>query len=404
MKKIFMLLTALVAWSSSAWADGLTVQNISIPQGGEATLEIALENPTTEFAAFQFNVRLANGIAVALNNKGKLAFEKGDRLDEDFTLGMSQPNPEMNTFRVLGYYTETQAISGTSGAIIKVTLKADASLTVGSELDCKLTEINLTEPNETKHIPDDISFKVTIGEHADTRVILDEMSTTAPKAATGVDVRVKRTINANEWSTICLPFAMTNDQIVAAFGEMGTGWKLADFQGSDATEDDDENVIGLSVKFGKATAIEANHPYLIKVGEAVTSFTVDGVDIDPDEEPYLKVKRDYFYGTYVAETLVPEESLYLFGNTFYYSKGDTKMKGYRGYFDLREVLTEMEDANTHILLVYDDETTSIGEINAPNVLEGAVYNLNGQFFGTDVDLQSLPKGIYTVDGKKVVNY
>ncbi len=420
MKKTFMLLTALVAWCSSAWAEGLTVQNISIPQGGEATLEIALENATTEFAAFQFNLQLGNGITVALNNKGKLDFEKGERLDDDFTLSMSQPDPDVNSFRVLGYYTETQAISGTSGVIIKVTLKADASLTVGTDLDCKLTETNLTEPDETKHMPDDITFTVTIGEPADTRVILDEASTTVPSAATGVDVRVKRTIKANEWSTICLPFAMSTAQLDAAFGEMGTGWMLADFQGVESETDAGENVVGISINFGKATAIEANHPYLIKVSEAVSSFTVDGVEIDPEEEPSVDkdeyrtgagTKKDpyvyhynSFVGSYVKDTEVPELCLFLNGNKFYYSSGATKMKAFRGYFDFYDVLSEVENANSRVLLVWDGQATAIAEIDVPNVLKGAVYNLNGQFMGTDVDMKSLPQGVYTVDGKKVVNY
>ena len=64
MKKIFMLLTALVAYCGGALADGLEVKDVNISQGGEATLEIALENPVTEFAAFQFNVELADGITI----------------------------------------------------------------------------------------------------------------------------------------------------------------------------------------------------------------------------------------------------------------------------------------------------------------------------------------------------
>ena len=62
-----MLLTALVAYCSGAMADGLEVQDVNISQGGEATLEIALENPVTAFTAFQFDVELAEGITVATN-------------------------------------------------------------------------------------------------------------------------------------------------------------------------------------------------------------------------------------------------------------------------------------------------------------------------------------------------
>ena len=42
-------------------------------------------------------------------------------------------------------------------------------------------------------------------------------------------VRVKRTINANEWSTICLPFAITAEQVKGVFGD---DVQLGDFTGA----------------------------------------------------------------------------------------------------------------------------------------------------------------------------
>lgn len=419
MKKILMLLTALAAWCSSAMADGLVVQNVIVSQGGAAILDIALDNPTNEYAAFQFNIQLAEGITVATNDKGKLVYERGDRLDEDFSLSMSLLNQESNTYRVLGYYTETQAITGTSGTIIRVTIQADASLLVSSEHTCQLTAINLTEPDETKHTPDPISFKVTIDSPADGRLILSETATTAPEAATGVNVRVKRTIKADQWSTICLPFAMTKAQVEAAFGDFeNEDVILADFTGIETEYDTDDNVISICVKFNyEVEAIEANHPYLIKVKEAVSEFTVDGVDINPANEP--SVNRDekavnmfntwiYFYnrfvGTYVANTDVPQNCLFLNNSKFYYSTGSTKMKAFRAYFKFLDVLPDIEASQANIRLSFDDRTTTINEIDVPNVLKGVLYNLNGQLVGKDVNLSTLPKGIYVVDGKKVEKY
>lgn len=426
MKKIIMLLAVLAAWCSRTAAEGLTVQAITIPKGGEATLSIGLENSTIEFAAFQFNLDLVEGVTVALNEKSKLDYVKGDRLDDDFTLSMSQPVADVNTFRVLGYYTETQAIPGKDGTIVRMTLKADATLEVGTELSCKLSAINLTEPDETKHTPADVSFIITVGEPAETRVLLDENSTTALEASSGVvDVRIKRTINADEWSTLVLPFDMSTEQLNTAFGEMGTGWMLADFQGVEATVDAYENTVGISVKFDKATAIEANHPYLIKVSEAVSSFTVDGVEIEPEEEPSVDrdewvtgsgTKKDpyvyhynSFVGTYQADTEVPALSLFLNGNMFYYSNGATRMKAFRAYFDFYDVLTEVESpaasARSRAVLVYNDgTTTTIEDTSILDGLNGAIYSLNGQFMGTGVNMKSLPKGIYTMNGKKVTNY
>ena len=98
-----------------------------------------------------------------------------------------------------------------------------------------------------------MEFTITIGEPVELRTVLDELSTEAPEAATGIDVRVRRTIKANEWSTLCLPFAMTAEQVTAAFGNEV---KVGDFTG--CTVDDETG--NITVNFTEVTSIEANHP------------------------------------------------------------------------------------------------------------------------------------------------
>ena len=406
-----MLLTAFVAWCGSALADGLTVQNISVPKGGEATLVIELENSTTEYAAFQFDVQLAEGIAVSTNDKGKLAYERGTRLDEDFTLGMSQPDPESNSFRVLGYYTETAAIPGTNGAVISIKLKAEGSLETGTSHECKLTGINLTETDGTKHKPADITFNVTI--KATEYTILDETSTTAPEASDGeVNVKVKRTIKANEWSTLVLPFDMTEEQVKEALGE---DVQLAEFTDYEAEYDGDD-VTSLTVNFEATDLTEGfygNYPYLVKTSKKITEFIVT-TTIDPDESdavaeydngktgPKRKVYGSLI-GTYHAGEAIPANGLFLNGNKFWYSSGKTKIKAFRAYFMLVDVLSSA-GGEAKIRITVDEKPTKIEGIGEPNVIQGAVYNVNGQLVGNDLDLNSQPKGIYFVDGKKVVNY
>lgn len=405
MKRKFMLLTALAALCCSAWADGLVVQDISIPMGGESTLLIALENSSTEFSAFQFNVQLAEGITVAVNEKGRLVYEKGDRLDEDFTLSMSQPDPEVNFFRVLGYYTETHAIAGTKGVIVKMTLKADASLAEGNSFVCKLTGINLTEPNETKHTPDDITFNVTIKTKE--LVILDETSSIAPvKSDDEVDVKVKRTIKANEWSTLVLPFDMTELQLKEA---LGYDVQLAEFTDYEAEYDDDDNVTGLTVNFSATDLSEGfygNYPYLVKTSKDITEFLVT-VTIDPKETDAVaeydngksgKQRKVYgsLIGTYHAGDAIPANGLFLSSNKFWYSTGKTKIMAYRAYFIFNDVLSGVNDAAVKMVVNIDDEETKVEGISS-NVCKGAVYDLSGR------KLERLPqKGIFIENGKKVM--
>ena len=403
MKKIFMLLTALVAYCGGAMADGLEVQDVNISQGGEATLEIALENPVTEFAAFQFNVELANGITVATNDKGKFVYEKGARLDEEFSLSLSQPDALVNTYRVLGYYTETQPIPSTTGAVVKITIKADAALAVGTTHVCKLSAINLTETNETKHTPDDITFNVKITEK--TYTILDETSTTAPAASGGpVDIQVKRTIKANEWSTLVLPFDMTEAQLKEA---LGSDVKLAEFEDYEAEYTGDD-VTGLTVNFVATDLTEGfygNYPYLVKTSKDITEFIVTST-IDPDEEGAV-VEYDNgksgkqrkvlgsLIGTYHAGGAIPNNGLFLSGNKFWYSAGATKIKAFRAYFMLNEVLSGVAEAKVRFMV--DEDAAAIEGIT-PDMENGVWYTLDGR----QLNGKPTEKGVYIVDGKKVL--
>ena len=66
-----------------------------------------------------------------------------------------------------------------------------------------------------------------------------------------------------------------------------------------------------------------------------------------------------------------------------------------------DVLSSME-AEAKMRFIVDEQPTTIEGIGTSNVLKGSVYNMNGQLVGKDLDVNTLPKGIYFVDGKKVV--
>ena len=403
MKKIFMLLIALVAYCGGAMADGLEVQDVNISQGGEATLEIALENPVTPFTAFQFDVELAEGITVATNDKGKFVYEKGERLDEAFSLMLAQPNALVNTYRVLGYYTVTQPIPSTTGAIVKITIKADATLAIGTTHVCKLSAINLTEPNETKHSPAAITFNVKITEK--TYTILDETSTTAPVASGGpVDIKVKRTIKANEWSTLVLPFYMKEAQLKEA---LGSDVKLAEFVDYEAEYTGDD-VTGLTVNFVATDLAEGfygNYPYLVKTSKDITEFIVTST-IDPNEKGAV-VEYDNgrtgknrkvlgsLIGTYHAGDVIPNNGLFLSGNKFWYSVGATKIKAFRAYFMLIEVLSRVAEAKVRFIV--GEDATAIEGIT-PYMEDGVWYTLDGR----QLNGKPTEKGVYIVNNKKVI--
>ena len=285
------------------------------------------------------------------------------------------------------------------------------NFTVGSDVatgdyDVTLKNLWFGYGTSSKDYLADVSFKVkVVARHT---IVLDENSTTAPSEATDVNVRVLRTLTAGNWSSICLPFAMTEEQVKTAFGD---DVQVADFTGCEATYDEaGENIVALKVNFSNVAAMEANHPYIIKVGTDLTEFSVVGVDIDPsdelsvdcDEDRYKRNGKWYydynsFIGTYETGTEVPESALFLSGNKFWYSTGNTTTKAFRGYFAFYMVLSDLSSADSRIALSFDDkEASAIVQVGMERELSGKVLDLLGR------QVEKPRKGLYVKDGRKVI--
>lgn len=287
-------------------------------------------------------------------------------------------------------------LQGTSGVLVEIPVVADNNLVVGTQLSGNLENVKLGQTDQTSINSTGIQFDVDIVDY----ILLDENSITEPVASeTAKKVKVKRTIKAGEWSTICLPFDMTEDRFYEIFGNDA---KLAYFTGYSPTKVDN-NVTGITINFEDEDFSEGfigNYPYMIKISNDVSAFTLT-TSIGPDEVKagYKPGKKEIgrFIGKYQAETLVPVDNLFLSGNKFYYSAGKTKMKAFRAYFDLDDVLAEVTSANSRVFMSFGDETKVV-ELKDGRI-EGlkSCYNLKGQRVEKPVK-----KGVYIRDGKKVV--
>jgi len=397
MKKSFLLFAVLLAAITNVFADNtLIVPAVTIPQGGNGVINIELNNDKA-YTAFTMKLTLPKGITYD-------SYVKSSRFAESHSVSAT-PTDQIISFGCLS--TSNESIAGNSGTLLQVNIAADAELTVGTTLTAVLSNADFSTTSGEETLAD-VNISIVIGEPADTRTVLDENSAVAPTASDGaVDVLVKRTIKAGNWSTICLPFAMTEAQVKSAFGN---DVQLADFTGYDTTEDADENIVGITVNFAAATAIEANHPYIIKVSSDVAEFSVNEVEVNPGEATVAAIKRgrkqwSEMTGVY-EPTTIDENVLVLSNNKFYYSTGNTKMKPFRAYFDFYDVLTEVENAsaNSRIRMSFggDGNTTKIKNVDSLQTNSGRVYSIKGQFMGEDIEIESLPKGLYIVNGKKIV--
>ena len=398
-KTLILTLASLMSIGHAMASDLLTVSDVSLPQGGEAVVEICCSFET-QFKGYQLDVVLDDGISLVLNNSG-LPYGENGFSGTDHSISSS--NPSNGKYRFIVTSNSGQLLPN-SGSLLIFKVIGTGSETIGKTFNGTITASEFTASSNTAQNLPDVNFSISIVEN---RVLLDETSTSVPQAATGVNIQVKRTIPANEWSTICLPFAMSEAQVKAAFGD---DVQLGDFTGYDITNDGG-NITGIEMKFDKSiTAIEANHPYIIKVSTPITEFTVDGVTIDPDDEPCVeqdngltgrkRVVYSGFYGNYIAGFSLAEMAddfpLFLSGNKLWYATSVTQsMKAFRGYFWLTDVLSEVEGANARIIMSFDDDNTT-GITNICGETDSQYYNLQG------LPVEAPAKGMYIHNGKVVI--
>lgn len=405
MKKILVAIMAVFTFMVNSFAqDKIEIKDVQIPEKGSANLEVNLISEQRSYIAFQFDLKLPAGISAKANASNLT--DRATSVSDGWSVFFKQVDAANNIYNCVAYNGDNAAISGTSGTVLNIVLTAaDNETLVQGYTGVGTITGAIMSTKEQKYQSAEGTFNIEIIEN---RIELNETVGVTDETPTGVqNVRVNRTIKAGNWNTICLPFAMTADQVKTAFGN---GVKLADFIGCEGDGNQNTASTSIKVKFNTVDAIEANHPYLIKVEEALTSFTADEVTISPDEENAIvqkdktsrPVAYNSFVGTYNPSTIIPIGCLFLNSNKFYYSNGNSKLKAFRAYFDFGvNWLEEAPYAESKIEIFVDDDATSIDGIGYQRITEG-VYDLSGRKIQLkDGDLNKLQKGVYIIDGKKV---
>ena len=403
MKKFIFSIMALFATVSLSAADNLTLGDVTVAQGKSALLPINITSVERSYRGFQFLLTLPDGFTVTD------VVNAADRTSDVFTLDFKEQSTK-GVYQILVYNTKNQYFTGTEGAVAYINITAAEDQAVG-EYTGKVSSVVMS--TDQSWYFDESEFKITVTD----RIVLEETSTELPTEIENVNVTVKRTIKANEWGTICLPFAMTQEQAFAAFGSDAEFGYFADYEvdGGEGSVSKTQifDASSITINFDKedlSAGFDANIPYLIKVTKDIEFFNVDGVTIEPDEENALieynngkngSKKEVYgnFYGTLHAGISIPENGLFLSGGNFWYSKGLTKIKAFRGYFVLNNILTDLSSGSVKVNI--DGEATSIDGMHIQYATDG-VYDLSGRKIQLENgDLNKLQKGVYIIDGKKV---
>ena len=196
------------------------------------------------------------------------------------------------------------------------------------------------------------------------------------------NVTLSRTFPAG-WSTICLPFATTT----AAFGEEV---KAQEF----ASADDN------GLNFEEVTKLDANKPYLIYFPSETTTPVYLSADVKTTTPESVTFGDFTFCGSYEASiSMAGKYGVADQGNVQKLMLGGegSTLKATRAYF------TKSGNQPAMININLDGNATGIENIEQNQADIYDVYNLQGQLIRKNAtSLNGLAKGIYIVNGKKVM--
>ena len=389
MKKLFTLTLALLCSCLTAVYAANYVG--SKPEAGksyyllnvaEGKFLSAADNGTLTLGGAKLAVTVttnANGFQVLTTNKGDLA---------GVLLGKARCNGQ-------GAYNEwtLSLLNTTSNGYALGCRSKEASNTEWLYYSSVLQDVR-TQPYKPSNILTIAQWQFISEEQLkDPVVILDEKLESYSTPSTGsAEVHLKRTFSANSWNSLCVPFAISDDEVKTQFGNDA---KVAEFTGATAT----------TLEFSTCTGIEAGKPYLVYIPKGATQpeyFTFKGVShfagTPTDVVQHGSANEKTTFHGYFYKSTAPKGSYVLRKNLVYHLVSDMDIKGFRAVLidgtATQRVFTQWS---------LDGTTTGIGNIDATVIQRYNVYNTNGQMVRhAATSLDDLPHGVYIVNGKKVI--
>ena len=267
------------------------------------------------------------------------------------------------------------------------------------------------EEDENAPVVDNIKYK----EEADNNQV-----TSTPDGHVA-KVSINRTFKAGVWSTCVLPFSLNMSQVDAIFGDT---YRFGNENGTEILYFDrvDENGKVWFVRHAYNTIV-ANKPFLIKPTKDVNGINT----ADCAEYPYVIIEApkdgkpaawcegsgySWVSGYNNKEMIVSNGDGFIAtdGSFMTYTGSPAPLKGFRGYLKKDSgtaakilsvgVGSNVDSDNTTTLidnLIIDNDANA-----SQGISDGKVYNINGQVVGNGKSLNTLPSGVYIINGKKYI--
>lgn len=206
-----------------------------------------------------------------------------------------------------------------------------------------------------------------------------------------VDVELKRELYAKEWNSICLPFNVSADQVVAAWG---ADTKVLEFT----------STTGNKLNLTERAVIKAGTPYFIQPGHVSNDHTYTFTDIETatwdrsGKVPSVTIKPIKLTGFYSPSELPSRCYVFGDGNKLYHLTSAMPADGFRCYFQ------DLSGSDPQLTWGIDDNTTGIDgtfvKPEAPKV--GNIYTVNGQLVRRNSTAAGLAPGVYIMNGIKLI--
>lgn len=149
----------LLIFVGRTYADNLAVDQVTIRKGGTMKVGIALENPFLQYVAFQFDLKLPDGISIANNEEGEPDCSLNEERINNHRLSVEYKGS--GVYRLLAFSFPVKEFSGTDGNLVYVTLEADKEAIIG-DLIGEIKSQVFTGSDNIEYKWEDISFVISV--------------------------------------------------------------------------------------------------------------------------------------------------------------------------------------------------------------------------------------------------
>ena len=406
MKKLFLSIAMMVvAMGAFAQDYYLKAEKFTLAPGEEKIVNIEMVNAEEVVCGIQCDIILPTGLNFwPMDDEGTILVYNSERFGKgkDPKTGWPATGTDVTDYavkewhaddsgvkhiRVVTYTNKLIPFKGTSGTLFSFKVKANDDTAIDT-YEVVVNMIGIAKNKVEGEEPGGLETQKETKTNSFVFPVLKEAEAFPSFEGTldGVDVTMNRVVKEG-WNTMVLPFDMTNDEVVAAFGE---GTKVYEYTETTAGK----------IKFNtKTDGIVANVPVLVNATKAIAADEnqiFSGKKVTYAEAGTVPGMSYTYTGNYAGQIKINAGD-YIFSNgSILKTQGNSTLKSYRAYIasnggEVKSLSLEIDDVPTGIELV-NGEVETVGDI----------YTVGGQLVRRNATVKGLPEGIYMINGNKVV--